>query len=152
MGMFKDLKKMSDIGKEMSEQKRKEMGWEKSKNPLNPSGFKMSDALKAGADAAEQAQALQAEMMRQQELLTTGMPGTATVKGLQDTGQIVNFNPQVVLDLEVTIEGKGAYPVQFSTTIPQVHIPMVQPGNTIGVRVDPNDPSSVAIDWARPQG
>jgi hypothetical protein len=91
-------------------------------------------------------------MQAQQMLLTTGTPGTATIKNLQDTGTLVNFNPQVILDLEVTVEGKDPYTTQLTTSVPQMQIPMIQPGNKVGVRVDPADPSSLAIDWTRPQG
>lgn len=96
--------------------------------------------------------AMQADMAKQQALLTTGTPGTATIKAITDTGTLVNFNPQVVIDMEIAVEGQAAYADQLTTSVPQIHIPLIQPGNTIGVRVDPADPSSVALDWARPQG
>jgi len=59
----------------------------------------------------------------------------------------VNFNPQVVLDLEVAIEGKTPYEAQLTTSVPQVYLGRLQPGGSIGVKVDPADPSSIAIDW-----
>lgn len=145
MGMFKDIKKLKDQSKELAEQ---------SGRPTTMRGMikNLPNDIHAATEAVDGAMALQAEMAKQQQLMATGTPGKATVKGLTDTGTLVNFQPQLVLDLEVSVEGKDPYPVQLSAAIPQMHIPVVQPGSTIGVRVDPNDPSSVAIDWMRPQG
>jgi hypothetical protein len=145
MGMFKDLKKLSDQGKEIGKQ---------SGRPTSMLGMikDMPNQLNQATGAIDDAMAMQADMQAQQMLLTTGTPGTATIKNLQDTGTLVNFNPQVILDLEVTVEGKDPYTTQLTTSVPQMQIPMIQPGNKVGVRVDPADPSSLAIDWTRPQG
>ena len=145
MGMFKDIKKLKDQGKEISE---------KSGRPTSMMGMlkQMPADLHNATNMVDDAMAMQADMAKQQALLTTGTLGTATIKGLTDTGTLVNFNPQVVIDMEVTVEGGAAYPLQLTTSVPQIHIPLVQPGATIGVRVDPADPQSVALDWARPQG
>ena len=143
MGMFKDLKKLSDQGKELNKQSGK---------PTSMLGMlKDTPNQIANATAAvDDAMAMQADMQKQQALLTTGTPAKATVKSMQDTGALVNFNPQIVLDLEVAIEGKDPYPVQLSTPIPQIMLAHVGPGKTLGVRVDPSDPSSLAIDWSQP--
>ena len=85
-------------------------------------------------------------------LRTTSDNVQPTLKGLTDTGTLVNHNPKVVIDMEITLDGQAPYAHQLATPVPQIHIPLVQPGNTIGVRVDPADPTSVALDWARPQG
>ena len=138
MGMFKDIKKLSAQGKEAEVRSGRRSG-------MIGRMRDMPDLLHQGVEAVDSA-------MAEQALLTTGTPGTATIKGITDTGTLVNHNPQVVIDMEVTVEGQGAYPLQLTTTVPQIHIPMIQPGSTIGVRVDPADPSSVALDWARPQG
>jgi len=145
MGMFKDLKKLSDQGKEMGKQ---------SGRPTSMMGMLKDtpNVINQATGAIDDAMAMQADMQAQNQLLTTGTPGTATIKGLTDTGTLVNFNPQVVLDLEVTVDGKDAYTTQLTTAVPQMQIPLVQPGNTLGVRVDPADPSLIAIDWTRPQG
>ena len=93
--------------------------------------------------------ALQAEMQKQQALLTTGTPGRATIKGMTDTGTLINFNPQIVLDLEIAVEGKDPYAAQLSTAVPQMYLAQLQPGKTIGVRTDPSDPAAIALDWAQ---
>jgi hypothetical protein len=145
MGMFKDLKKMTDQSKELGKQQGR---------PTSMMGMikDMPNSINQMSGALDDALDMQADMQAQNQLLTTGTPGTATIKGLQETGTLVNFNPQVVLDLEITLEGKDAYTTQLTTAVPQMQIPLVQPGNKVGVRVDPADPSAIAIDWTRPQG
>lgn len=145
MGMFKDLKKLSDQGKEISKQTGR---------PTSMMGMlkDMPNQINQATGMVDDAMAMQADMQAQQMLLTTGTPGTATITALQDTGALVNFNPQVILDLEVTVEGKDPYTTQLTTSVPQMQIPLIQPGNKVGVRVDPADPSALAIDWTRPQG
>jgi hypothetical protein len=146
MGMFKDLKKLSDQGKEAQKAQGKRTG-------MIGMMKDMPDQLHQATEAVDDAMALQADMAKQQALLASGTPGVATIKGFTDTGVQVNFNPQVVLDVSVEVEGgKGAYDAKVTTSVPQMHIPLVQPGNKIGVKVDPTDQNNLAIDWTRPQG
>jgi hypothetical protein len=98
--------------------------------------------------AVDDAMALQAEMQKQQQLLATGAVGRATIKNFTDTGTLVNFNPQVVLN-QVAVDGQTPYDAQLSTAVPQIYLSRLQAGGSIGVRVDPGDPSSIAIDWAQ---
>ena len=141
MGMFKDIKKLSDQGKEANK---------KAGRPTSMLGMLKDtpNMIHQATDAVDDAMALQEDMQKQQALLTTGTPGKATIKGFTDTGTLVNFNPQVVLDLSVEVEGKGAYDAALTTSVPQIYLAQLQPGAKIGVRVDPSDPSSIAIDWA----
>jgi len=144
MGMFKDIKKLSDQGKAAQEAQGKRTG-------MIGMMKDMPDQLHQATEAIDDAMALQAEMQKQQQLLATGTPGTATIKGFTDTGVQVNFNPQVILDVSVECDGKS-YDAKVTTAVPQMHIPLVQPGNKIGVKVDPADQNTIAIDWTRPQG
>lgn len=142
MGMFKDLKKLKDQSKEIGEATGR---------PTTMRG--MLKQLPADLhNATEMVGNVQADMAKQQKLLASGTLGTATITAINDTGTLVNFNPQVVIDMEITVEGQAPYAVQTTESVPQIHIPLIQPGNTIGVRVDPDDPSSVMLDWSRPQG
>lgn len=141
MGMFKDLKKMPDQGKEMQKKQGKRTG-------MVGMLRDMPDTINQASAAVDDAMALQEDMAKQQALLTTGTPGKATIKNLTDTGTLVNFNPQVVLDLEVAVEGQAPYAAQLTTSVPQVYLARLQPGGSIGVKVDAADPSSIALDWA----
>ncbi len=143
MGMFKDLKKLSDQGKEAQRKQGKRTG-------MIGMLRDMPDQLHQATEAVDDAMALQEDMAKQQQLLSTGTPGKATIKSFTDTGTLVNFNPSVVLDLSVEAGGKPAYDVQITTSVPQVMLARLQPGGSVGVKVDPADPSSIAIDWAAP--
>jgi hypothetical protein len=95
----------------------------------------------------DDAKAMRDNLQAQQALLTDGTPGTATITNLTDTGMLVNFNPQIVLDLQVAIEGQDPYAVQLTTQVPLENLPRLQPGGQVSVRVDPADPTTVALDW-----
>jgi hypothetical protein len=95
----------------------------------------------------DDAKAMRDTLQAQQALLTDGTPGTATITNLTDTGMLVNFNPQIVLDLEVAIEGQDPYAVQLTTQVPLENLSRLHPGGQIRVRVDPADPTTVALDW-----
>ena len=74
----------------------------------------------------------------------TGTPMTARVLGMQQTGALINMNPQVQAMLEV--QGpQGPYQVQTLAVIPQMSIPQFQPGAMVNVRVNPQNPHDVAV-------
>ena len=145
MGMFKDIKKLSDQGKAAQEAQGKRTG-------MLGMMKDMPDQLHQATEAIDDAMAMQADMAKQQQLLTTGAAGTATVKGLTDTGVQINNMPQVVIAASIEVEGTPAYDAQITAAVPAIHIPLVQPGNKVGVKVDQTDPNNIAIDWTRPQG
>ncbi len=145
MGMFKDLKKLSDQGKEAQKAQGKRTG-------MLGMMKDMPDQLHQATEAIDDAMKLQADMAAQQALLTTGTPGTATIKSFTDTGVMLNYNPQIVFDASVEVEGKPAYDAKITAGVPAMQAPLVQPGCKVGVKVDPADPNSIVIDWTRPQG
>jgi hypothetical protein len=140
MGMFKDIKKLTDQGKDIQKAQGKRTG-------MLGMLRDMPDQIHNATEAVDDAMAMQADMAKQQALLTSGTPGKATIKSFTDTGTLVNFNPQVVLDLSVAVEGKAPYDAQLTTSVPQVYLARLQQGASIGVKVDAGDPSSIAIDW-----
>jgi hypothetical protein len=140
MGMFKDLNKLNKQAKDIQRSQGRRTGMI---GMLRDTPSMISQA----SSAVDDAMALQAEIQGQQALLNSGTPGKATIKNFQDTGTLVNFNPQIVLDLEVNVPGQQPYEAQLTTAVPQVYLGRLQPGGTIGVRVDPTDGSKLAIDW-----
>jgi hypothetical protein len=88
---------------------------------------------------------MQAQQATAQRLMATGRQGTAIVTALRDTGMTVNENPQVELDLDVTVEGMPVYPVTHRQVISRLAIAGFQPGATVPVRVDPQDPRTLII-------
>ncbi len=140
MGMFKDIKKLSDQGKEVQKKQGKKPG-------MMGMIRDMPDTLNQATQAVDDAMALQDEMQQQQMLLQTGTPGQATITNFTDTGMLVNYNPQIILDLQVAIAGKDPYAAKLTTAVPQAFLGRLTPGGQIGVKVDPANPSSMAIDW-----
>jgi len=80
-----------------------------------------------------------------QYLIHAGRVGTATVSGVRQTGTYVNNNPECELDLDVTVDGGAAYAVTHRQVLSSVALPGFQPGASIPVRVDPEDPYSLVI-------
>jgi Protein of unknown function (DUF3592) len=79
-------------------------------------------------------------------LAQTGLPATASVIHVQQTGRLVNYNPEVAVTMTVTHPHTGAqYQVQTTSVVPQISIPQVQPGAQIQVRIDPANPMNVAL-------
>ena len=128
MGMFKAMR---DLQKETHEI---------SKNT------DFSQMRKDGNARMAAAQEQMAEMTRQANLQTTGVTCAATVVATRDTGGMVNMQPIVEIDLTVLPDGLPPYPVTIRQTISPIHMATIQPGSSLSVKVDPNDPSSVFID------
>lgn len=78
-------------------------------------------------------------------VLLNGKAATAKVLGISQVGKtMVNFQPLVRIQLEIN-DNDMKYEVTIETLIPQIHIPQVQPGATIAVKIDPNDRNKVAL-------
>jgi hypothetical protein len=129
-----------DAGQEPPEQARPGAG-------SHGAGGVAPPAPRPARTIVDDALALQAEIQAERVLLESGTPGRATVLGLTDTGVLVNFNPQVVLELSVTVGGHPPYDVQLSTAVPARHLSRLHAGSDVGVRVDPSQPQRLAIDW-----
>lgn len=81
-----------------------------------------------------------------QQLLMTGEPAQATVMQLQDTGMLVNNNPMVQLVLDINSATHGSYQVAVRTLVPMIKLAQVQPGMSVGVKIDPTNKANVAVD------
>lgn len=83
-----------------------------------------------------------------QEMRTRGRPGTARVVGIGDTGVTVNNDPVAKFTLDVTVGDAIPYRVEIRQLVSRVAIGAFQPGATVPVLVDPDDPQQVAIDFS----
>ncbi|MEO1055971.1 MAG: DUF3592 domain-containing protein [Actinomycetota bacterium] len=119
MGFFKDVKKLQQQGKEISK------------------GYDPVAQMKAASASMQQ-------MTQQTNLLATGIPATATVNELRDTGMEVNLQPIMEVDVTVFPTDGAPFPATART---QGHgvIAGLAPGTQVQVRYDPADPSVVAI-------
>jgi hypothetical protein len=78
-------------------------------------------------------------------LLANGVAGQARIDQVTDTGATVNDNPQVHLNLTVTVPGHDPYPATLTQVISRLAIGEFQPGATVDVRVSPDDPQTLMI-------
>jgi len=79
----------------------------------------------------------------------TGVDATATVAAAAQTGAMINMQPVVELTLTVIPDsGRPPYPATIRQPVGQLHLPQVQVGSTLHVKVDGGDPQSVWIDFA----
>jgi len=85
------------------------------------------------------------------KLRASGVPGKAKVLSLggPEGGGTVTINDQPLLTLTLEVEGPFSepYAVAFETVVPRYAVPRVQPGETIPVKIDPNNRQRVAVDW-----
>jgi hypothetical protein len=83
-------------------------------------------------------------------VLATGLPATAVIKSVSDAGVTLQFGMYAIFDfdLEVHPEGASPYWVSCRSLVPRTAFGTVGIGKTVAVRVDPQDPNLVAIDWS----
>ena len=79
---------------------------------------------------------------------TTGLPGSGQILSVTQTGTFVNNNPQVTLELLVNVPGRAAYQARVKEIVPLIMLNRLQ--GTVPVRVDPEHPERVVIQWDAP--
>lgn len=80
------------------------------------------------------------------EIRANGLPATATVVKIWETGVKVNDNPVVGFLLEVHAEGMQPYQAETKALISILDIPQIQPGAVLKIKYDPKNPNRVALD------
>ncbi len=83
---------------------------------------------------------------------TQGVAGSATITGMRQTGVTLNEQPQIELQLQVSTEMHGAYPVTLKEYVPLMMIGMLSSGRPLPVKVDPANPQRVIIEWENAGG
>lgn len=76
-----------------------------------------------------------------------GVPGTATILGMRQTGMQLNDQPQVELRLQVSTQMHGAYEVTLKEWVPLMLLGTLSSGRPLPVKVDPANPQRVIIEW-----
>ena len=99
------------------------------------------------ADASE----IGVKMMRHAQLTNgAGLRATVTVDGIWQVGSYLNMSPVLRMQGQVAREdGTPPYVAVFDEVVVQMHVARMQPGATIAVFVDPQNPVDMAIDWIR---
>jgi len=83
-----------------------------------------------------------------QQILQTGIAGTATITGLTQTGVYMNENPQIAMNLLVQLPGEVPYAANVKQVVPLMLLGRLSSGAPLSVRVDQMDRSKVEIDWS----
>ena len=83
--------------------------------------------------------------------LQNGVPASAVVMSLAPTGTVIN-NLYYVCNIGLRVQGpaQAPYDVIIKQSVPITAMARVNPGATIGVKVDPVDQTKVVIDWQAP--
>lgn len=129
MGLFKDLAKLHQQGKEIS------AGWDPAAQ------------MREASAAMTQAQAMM-DMGAQRATGTaamSGTPTTATLSAVSHTGQMYNHAPVLKMDLLVMMNGIPT-PVTVSEVVPLHLLAKAQVGNQIRVKVGAT-PEDLYLDW-----
>lgn len=81
-------------------------------------------------------------------LLQTGLAGSAAITGLTQTGMYFNENPQVRMQLLISLPGQTPYAATHTEVVPLILLGRLTSGAPLAVRVDPADLNRVAVDWS----
>jgi hypothetical protein len=80
-----------------------------------------------------------------EQLAQTGIPAMGRLLGVQQTGRLVNYNPEIQAFVEVQHPQLGVYQTQTTAIVPQIAIPRAQPGAPVQVRVNPQNQHDIAL-------
>jgi Short C-terminal domain len=145
VGLFKSMKDLSDLtkqAKQLQRQQQEEQGYEP--------GFKgqmqqMGDMI---SQANDQLAELTGQSGERSQILANGIPGQGVVVAHGSPARGAQWF-SMDIDMEVHVSGRQPYQVRNQYLVPA--------GATIGqgvnlpIKVDPNDPSKIAIDWESAQ-
>ncbi len=145
MGLFKGMKDMANLtkqAKELQEQQQRDAGY---KPGMGGMMTQMGDMLE---QANEQLSELSDQSGDRSRILAEGIVGEGVVvsHGIPARGaQWFNMD----IELEVHVSGRQAYRVNNQYLVPSWAT--IGAGLTLPIKVDPNDPARIAIDWERAQ-
>ena len=92
-----------------------------------------------------QASAMVDGFAAKEQLAQTGIPAQGRLISVQQTGRLVNYNPEIQAVVEITHPQLGVYQTQTTAIVPQIAIPRAQPGAPVQVRVSPQNQHEIAL-------
>ena len=131
MGMFKDLKKLTQQGNEM-------------RNNMDVKG-----QMAQGMAAMQQANAMMAQQTAALQIATTGESAIANITAIRQAGPMINYAQMMEIDLLV-MRGGVPIPVTYQEAVPPMYLARLKVGESVRVKVDPSNPTNVWVDWATP--
>jgi hypothetical protein len=133
MGLFKSYREIGAITKELE---------------AGRGGQSQSQQALARLQEGQQRMAAAAQAMSQPVL--DGTPGSATIIGVRDSGQSINMQSILQIDMVVVVAGRAALPLTRDEMVPSVHLARARVGAVVPVSVGAH-PTQIALDWARAQ-
>jgi hypothetical protein len=76
-------------------------------------------------------------------LAQSGMPATADVLSIADTGKLINFNPVVILKIMVTPSYGAAFETEAEVMVSKIAVPRV--GDKVNIKYNPNDTKQFVV-------
>jgi hypothetical protein len=132
VGFFKDIAKVT-----------------KQANEINRD-FSVKDqmaSMQASMAAANQAMGqFGQDLSASTQAMNAGVAAVATITSARQTGAMLNHNPMVQLELLVPVNGIPI-PVQHQCVVMQLHLVRAQPGGQVHVKVMPDNPNDIWVDW-----
>ncbi|HEX7292876.1 MAG TPA: hypothetical protein VF250_17270 [Conexibacter sp.] len=130
MGMFRSVRQLQKQANEINK------NWDP--------GQQMAD----GMERMRQAQAFMAQQTEAANIAASGVDATAMITGVTQTGAMVNFQPTLQIDLTVMPDGLPPYPATVTQVVEQVFLGKAVAGASVPIKVDPENPGSIWINWA----
>jgi hypothetical protein len=145
VGLFKSMKDLSSLTKEAKQLQRQQQEEAGYKPGFGGQMQQMGDMI---SQANEQLADLTDSSGERAQVLANGLAGQGVVvaHGTPERGAQW-FNTDI--DLEVHVSGRRPYRVNNQYMVPAGAT--LGEGVTLPIRVDPNDPSKIAIDWESAQ-
>jgi hypothetical protein len=69
------------------------------------------------------------------------------ITGVTRTGQTIDTQPAITMDLTVMRDGAPPYAVSVTQVVEQIFLAKGTAGNTVQIKVDHSDPSAIWINW-----
>ncbi|MEO1057180.1 MAG: hypothetical protein AAFY28_09730 [Actinomycetota bacterium] len=89
---------------------------------------------------------LSRKQARTKAIRENGLAATAVVTEMRDTGVIVNYQPQMQIELEVHVPGVEPYRHSMRKVVPMSMLGQLRPGATIAVYVAADDPYTLVFE------
>ena len=132
MGFFKDISTLNKMGKEAR----------KGYDPVAQMAQAQLSMVHANAALSEMAQrATTATALH-------GKPSSASIIAVRETGQYLNMQPLIAIDLLVQMPGGLPSPVSITEVVAPTHLAQLQPGRSLAVTVGAT-PQQISVDWFR---
>jgi len=137
MGMFKNMRDIKNMGREMEAQ-------------YGTPAERMANAQQRMANAqqmmANQTAAANAAASAAQGLIDgTAVKCTAIINSMQQVGMI-NFDLMVQFDLTIMQDGMPPRPATTQQTVSQMQIAQIRPGMSADAAMDPSNPAAIWLD------